>query len=38
MYTFNLHIMINNPAESTRDDTTIDAVFSRYLEKITSQT
>jgi len=37
-HTFNLHL-INNPAESTtRDDTTIDAVFLKYLEKITSQT
>lgn len=31
--------MTNNPTESTtRDDTTIDAVSLRYLEKITSQT
>jgi len=31
--------MVNNPKESTtRDDTTIDSVFSRSLEKITSQT
>jgi len=38
-FTFNLHDMINNPAESkTRDDTTIDAVFSSYLEKMTTKT
>jgi len=38
MDTLNLHL-INNPAESTtRDDTPIDAVFSRYFEKISSQT
>jgi len=38
MDTFNWHTMINNPAESTTiDGTTVDALFSRYLEKITSQ-
>jgi len=38
MDTFNLHL-IKNPAETTTiEDTTIDAVFSRYLEKNTSQT
>jgi len=39
METFNSRNMINNPAVSkTRDDTIVDAVFSRYSEKFTSQT